>query len=61
MYAGNRVLHEMTSTEPQELRVELQDFSGNTAYAQYSTFSVAPESNNFRLTVSGYSGTAGEY
>ena len=50
----------MTSAAHQELIVELEDFYGNKAYAQYSTFYVGPESDKFRMKVSGYSGTAGE-
>lgn len=44
----------------QELRVDLEDWDGNTAFAKYSTFRVAPEEDLFRLTVDGYSGTAGD-
>lgn len=43
-----------------ELRVELEDWEGNTAYAKYSTFRVASGVKHFRLTVDGYSGTAGD-
>lgn len=39
------------------LRVDLGD-GDESAYAKYSTFEVAKR--NYRLTVGGYSGTAGE-
>jgi len=42
-----------------ELRVDLEDFEGNSAYAKYSTFRVADEVEDYKLTVDGYSGTAG--
>ena len=41
------------------MRVDLTDWDGNHAYAKYSIFSVGNESSNFRLTVGGYSGNAG--
>ena len=58
---GNRVIHQLTSNGQQELRVCLEDFSGQRAFAQYSSFSVGSESDKFRLRVSGYNGTAGEH
>lgn len=44
-----------------ELRVDLEDFSGNKAYAKYSTFYIGDASTNYKLLVTGYSGTAGNY
>ena len=44
-----------------ELRIDLEDFSGNKAYAKYSTFNVGDASTKYKLLVSGYSGTAGNY
>uniref|UniRef100_A0A1X7SS03 Fibrinogen C-terminal domain-containing protein n=1 Tax=Amphimedon queenslandica TaxID=400682 RepID=A0A1X7SS03_AMPQE len=43
-----------------DLRVDLGDFEGNTAYANYSTFSASDGSTEYILTVEGYSGTAGD-
>ncbi|XP_024123086.1 tenascin isoform X2 [Oryzias melastigma] len=57
-WLGNELLHNLTSVGPVSLRVDLQ--SGNdTAYAHYTNFSVASEERNYTLTVSGYTGTAG--
>ena len=42
-----------------ELRIDLSDWEGEHRYAKYSDFHVAPESDNYRLHISGYSGTAG--
>ena len=39
------------------LRVELEDGS-ESAYAEYSSFSIADENDKYRIHVSGYSGTA---
>uniref|UniRef100_A0A1X7TTS0 Fibrinogen C-terminal domain-containing protein n=1 Tax=Amphimedon queenslandica TaxID=400682 RepID=A0A1X7TTS0_AMPQE len=43
-----------------QLRVDLGDFEGNTAYSNYSTFSVSDGSTEYILTVGGYSSTAGD-
>ena len=40
--------------------MDLGDFDGNTAYAQYSEFMIGPESENYNLTVEGYTGDAGD-
>ena len=58
-WLGNDNLHELTKSS-QELRVDLLDFSGNKAYAKYSSFSVGSLSESFALSISGYSGTAGD-
>jgi hypothetical protein len=55
---GNDAIHFLTKTE-QELRVDLTSFSGEKAYALYSTFKVANETSKYQLTVWGFSGTAG--
>ncbi|XP_056016820.1 uncharacterized protein LOC125676591 [Ostrea edulis] len=58
-WIGNDVLHLLTKSGNHVLRVDLQKFNGQKAYAKYSKFSVGDESSKYRLTVSGYSGTAG--
>ncbi|XP_048747076.2 ryncolin-4-like [Ostrea edulis] len=58
-WLGNEVIHKLTTRRRQELRVDLQNFSGQKAYAKYSTFSLGSESYKYRLTANGYSGTAG--
>lgn len=50
-----------TTRTSQELRVDIKKFSGEKAYAKYSTFTVGSESQKYMLAVGGYSGTAGEY
>ncbi|XP_062604737.1 ficolin-1-like [Saccostrea cucullata] len=59
-WIGNDAIYELTKNKDQELRVELQRFNGDKAYAQYSTFYVEDEDSKYKLTVSGYSGTAGD-
>ncbi|XP_056002871.1 fibrinogen-like protein A [Ostrea edulis] len=58
-WIGNDAIHLLTKTD-QELRVELLSFSGEKAHALYSAFQVEDENSKYRLTVSGYSGTAGD-
>ena len=58
-WLGLDKIHHLTST-PTELRVDVQDFEGNSAYAQYTTFSVGDSASKYILSVSGYSGTAGD-
>ncbi|XP_065923905.1 ryncolin-4-like isoform X1 [Magallana gigas] len=59
-WLGNEDIHLLTTRTSQELRVDLQKFSGEKAYAKYSTFTVGSESQKYKLTVGGYSGTAGD-
>ena len=58
-WLGNDNLNLLTRNY-QELRVDLSDFQGNTAYAEYSTFAVGSEEEKYKLTVDGFTGTAGD-
>ena len=59
LFSGNLRLHMLTRQGRYELRVDLQDWDGNTAFALYSTFKVAGPELLYRLTAVGYSGDAG--
>ncbi|XP_066281160.1 ficolin-2-like isoform X2 [Branchiostoma lanceolatum] len=59
-WLGNDNLHRLTSQGMYELRVELEDFDNNTTFAEYSMFRVEEEMHKYKLTVQGYSGTAGD-
>ncbi|XP_019643623.1 PREDICTED: microfibril-associated glycoprotein 4-like [Branchiostoma belcheri] len=59
-WLGNNNLHQLTSQAQYEMRVDLEDFEGNSAYAQYQAFTVGSEVDYYRLTVGGYNGTAGD-
>ncbi len=50
------------SSDPHQLRVDLTDWEGNTAFAKYDQFSVGDEDSDYTLTVSGYqsASTAGD-
>lgn len=58
-WLGNGKLHLLTR-DSQELRVDLSDFDGNTAYAKYSAFAIGSESEKYKLSFSEYSGSAGD-
>lgn len=38
----------------------MMDWDNNTAYAEYDNFQVGSENEQFKLTVGGYRGTAGD-
>nr|XP_023667119.1 angiopoietin-1-like [Paramormyrops kingsleyae] len=60
-WLGNEVVFRMTATsQPQySLRVELQDWEGNSPYSLYDKFQLGDEKQHYRLFLRGYSGTAG--
>ncbi|XP_004708777.2 fibrinogen alpha chain [Echinops telfairi] len=57
-WLGNEYLHTLT-LRGSVLRVELEDWAGNKAYAQYHV-RVGPEDEAYALQVSSYEGTAGD-
>ena len=59
-WLGNGLVSSLTSTGQWQLRVDLTDWEGGVAYAQYDVFSIGA-APGFRLTVGGYSGNAGHY
>ncbi|XP_067366161.1 tenascin-N [Channa argus] len=58
-WLGNELLHNLTSVAPVSLRVDMR-FRNDTAYAHYTNFSIESEERHYALTVSGYTGTAGD-
>ena len=59
-WLGLTYIHRLTASASQELRVDLEDFENDTAYALYSSFTVSGAADKYRLRVSRYSGTAGD-
>ena len=57
-WLGLSKIHRLTISSS-SLRVDLEDFAGNKRFAKYSVFSVANAITQYKLTVGGYSGTAG--
>lgn len=59
-WLGNKHIHAITSSGNYELLVELEDFQQHIKTAHYSSFSVGDSGSVYRLSVSGYNGTAGD-
>ena len=59
-WLGLDKINRLTAARPSELRVELRDWSGGSAYAKYGHFRVGDESSKYRLHLGSYSGTAGD-
>ena len=53
-------MHDLTLTLPAILYIRFEDRTGGVAWAIYDTFSVDDASSNFRVTITGYKGTAGD-
>ncbi|KAL0967224.1 hypothetical protein UPYG_G00249410 [Umbra pygmaea] len=58
-WLGNDRIHLLTKAKDMVLRIELEDFEGVREYAKFDQFYVSNEFLRYRLSVSGYSGTAG--
>ncbi|KAM7378170.1 hypothetical protein PAMA_013187 [Pampus argenteus] len=58
-WLGNDHIHLLTKSKDMILRIELEDIEGVREYAKYDEFYVANEFLRYRLSISGYSGTAG--
>ena len=60
-FAGNENIHLLTSNARQKLRVDLADFEGINAFAEYDDFNVGNETEQYKLVSIGkYNGTAGQ-
>ncbi|KAI8506064.1 Fibrinogen C domain-containing protein 1 [Branchiostoma belcheri] len=59
-WLGNDNLYRLAVQKVYQLRVDMEDVEGETAYAAYDTFAISPESQNYRLHIGNYSGTAGD-
>ena len=58
-WLGLKKLYILTSHNKWELRVDLEDFEGNHAYALYNNFKISDSSSLYRVNLGSYSGTAG--
>ncbi|XP_028411109.1 ryncolin-1-like [Dendronephthya gigantea] len=59
-WLGLDKIHRTTNISQNELRIDLEDTSGNTRYAHYDSFKVSSENEKYKLEVRGYDGTAGD-
>ncbi|XP_065566182.1 techylectin-5B-like [Artemia franciscana] len=55
---GNDYIHRLTNEFDMILRIDLWDFEGNRVYAEYETFKVDSEEDQYRIWVGGYKGNA---
>jgi len=62
LWLGLDKIHELTSnaTNPMTLYISMEAFDGTLREANYYNFSIEDGTDNYRLRVSGYSGTAGD-
>ncbi|XP_076109334.1 fibrinogen-like protein 1 isoform X1 [Mytilus galloprovincialis] len=59
-WLGNDNISNILNGKSYSLRFDLEDWSGVRRYAQYEMFSIADESADYQLTLTGYSGDAGD-
>ncbi|XP_078349174.1 microfibril-associated glycoprotein 4-like [Oculina patagonica] len=59
-WLGLDKIHRLTVSSSNKLRVDLEDIHGKTAFAEYSSFSVASGRAKYQLNLGSYSGTAGD-
>ena len=59
-WLGLDTLHQFTHNKRYMLRIVLEDFNGNTAYADYSYFFVSGESQKYKLSLGEYTGNASD-
>ena len=58
-WLGNEKIHRLTSQKRYTLRVDLWDWAGNTAYAEYDLFIVLGEDTHYKLVLGDYRGNGG--
>jgi len=58
-WLGLEKINRLTKTKSR-LRVDLEDTTGKTAYAEYDMFAVTSERTKYQLSLGTYSGTAGD-
>lgn len=59
-WLGNDNIATLTGLGSYKIRFDMYDLDDVYGYAEYSMFSLTPETGNYGLSVSGYSGTAGD-
>ena len=55
-WLGLEKIYRLTSDDNNTMRVDLEDFEGNTAYAEYDMFGVMSENDKYKLILGNYSG-----
>uniref|UniRef100_A0A3B3IEK3 Fibrinogen C-terminal domain-containing protein n=1 Tax=Oryzias latipes TaxID=8090 RepID=A0A3B3IEK3_ORYLA len=54
IWLGLENLFQLCLRKKYELLVDMEDFEGNKAYARYSSFSIGPEDEGYKLEVTGF-------
>ena len=57
-WLGNDKIHRLTKRKDMMIRFDLEDFDGNKVFAEYKQFYTDGDSDNYKVHVSGYSGSA---
>ncbi|CAC5394018.1 Fibroleukin,Angiopoietin-related protein 2,Angiopoietin-1 [Mytilus coruscus] len=58
-WIGNDKIFNILNGKSYSLRFDMERWSGEWRYAQYEIFKIADESEDYKLTLAGYTGTAG--
>ncbi|XP_035688932.1 fibroleukin-like [Branchiostoma floridae] len=59
-WLGNDKIYQISNAKVYLLRIDLENWSSETVYAEYDRFYIADEAAKYRLHVGTYSGTAGD-
>ena len=57
-WLGNDHIHFLTQNHKQQVKIHLRSADDETAFAEYSEFWIADESDKFRLHIQGFSASA---
>ena len=60
LWLGLSKIHQLTQSGHWVLRVDIEDFEGNAAYAIYNLFKLGDAASNYTLSIAAYQGTAGD-
>ncbi|KAJ8050530.1 Fibrinogen C domain-containing protein 1-A [Holothuria leucospilota] len=59
LWLGNEKIYTLTNQAVYKLRVDIRTSSNSHLYAEYSSFRIGDENSKYQLSVTGYSGNAG--
>jgi angiopoietin 2 len=59
-WLGNDYIHYLTNQDNYKLRIDLTDWNKTKKFAEYQYFSIDDENEGYKLTISGYTGDAGD-
>ena len=57
-WLGLDKIHSLTNSDTLKLRVDLEDWEGETRFAEYDMFAIGNEATKYRLSLGSYSGTS---